>query len=144
MAKERIERTNRHAKQLALTNGFYVILSFVLFAIWLFQCDDYNISDDRGSLIYGQISDSTTNLPLEGWVGSDSVFDTTSGVFYFADSTGRYRFPTMSSSGRIFGGMEGYQTQMKEYQVAFGESTIINFRLAPEQGKIYIFGRYLG
>jgi hypothetical protein len=107
---------------------FYLV-ALSLIIIQAVGCEDHRISDDRGVTIYGTISDSATGLPLAAWVCFDSVLDTSLGLFEFADSTGYYRIPNLSSSGNIYSGMEGYQTQMKEYEAPWGGSTEVDFRL---------------
>ena len=115
----------------------YCLLALLLMVFWAIQCDDDGIGNEiiyepPPGVIYGAIQDSVSNQPLEAWVGYDSVLDTSSWAFEFADSNGYYRlikFP--AGDGEFYCGKDGYLTQMKEFQVLEGDSTNIDFRLVP-------------
>jgi len=107
---------------------FYIFaaLSILIYAL---QCKDNTISDDRGSLIYGTITDSLSGSPLIGWVGTDSTLDTLLGFFVFADSEGYYTYRTLLRSGQLYCGCEGYITQSRQFVVAWGDSVNVDFEL---------------
>ena len=103
----------------------------ILSLIWGIRCQDNKvIVEPPAGVLYGNVLDSLSNEPLEAWVALDSMLDTTSIGYTFADSNGNYsllQFP--ANGGEIFCGMDGYSTKMREFQFFGGDSTNVNFRL---------------
>ncbi len=132
MAKERFERTKPNRRYGAL-RSYFCAMSLVALILVMCQCDDHKIITEKPpGVITGLVRDSVSDMLLENaWIGPDSTFDTTRFAFSFTDSMGQYRYPTLSLDGLLFSGREGYYTSMRGYQVAHGESIIVDFYLEP-------------
>jgi len=113
-------------------SGCFVFLMLLFLLFWINHCnDDRVIVEKPPGIITGVVVDSFMQSPLEdAWVGPDSIFDTTLFIFSITDSVGHYRYPTLSLNGQLYCGKEGYYTKSNEYQVAHGESIVVDFYLA--------------
>lgn len=108
------------------------LLLVFLLAIRCADERDRIIVEPPPGVLYGSVLDSVSNQPLEAWIGTDSTLDTTYINFAYTDSSGYYRLIIFPARGGIlYCGMDGYSTQMKDFHVAEGESTRIDFKLIP-------------